>query len=357
MTGIKAQRFDADGNKVGGEFLVNTTVTGIQGTADRRPLRLRPLRRHLGRPQRDRRRHQRQSRSRGQIFEANGTPVGGEFLVNTATSEGPDSPGGHRACRRRLRRHLDGRQRRRRRRQRRRASRRSSSTRPAPRSAARFLVNTDDHRRPERARHHRRSARADSRSPGTARPASGSSGRLGPVPAVRQRRRARSGPSRSANAQSARAISAAPTSPRFTSGFVVTWSARTASFPGSRSPSTSGRSCSTPTAPRSAPNSRQHDHQRQPDRRPTWTRLPGGGFIVTWQGPGARRRGLQRLRPGVRCRRRQGRRRVRPQQQPGGRAVPRQGRVLPSGDIVVTWTDNSGDRRRRLGLRGSRCRS
>ena len=83
--GIKAQRFDADGNKVGSEFLVNTTTTGSQTTASVTTL---PSGRYvvtwtdssgLGGDASA-------SGIKGQLFEADGTRVGGEFLVNTETA-------------------------------------------------------------------------------------------------------------------------------------------------------------------------------------------------------------------------------------------------------------------------------
>ncbi|HVQ07632.1 MAG TPA: hypothetical protein VMS43_04285 [Allosphingosinicella sp.] len=89
---VKGQRFDADGHKVGGEFLVNSTVTGSQTNpivaalasgrfvvtwsdgsvtgGDTSSIAV-----------------------RGQIFEANGTPVGAEFLINTQTANAQTGPG------------------------------------------------------------------------------------------------------------------------------------------------------------------------------------------------------------------------------------------------------------------------
>jgi len=88
--GIKAQRFDADGNKLGAEFLVNTTTSANQTGPVVATL---PSGRFVvtwidasatggdtsG------------TAVRGQIFEANGTPVGAEFLINTeiANNQGP----------------------------------------------------------------------------------------------------------------------------------------------------------------------------------------------------------------------------------------------------------------------------
>ncbi|MDB5693675.1 MAG: hypothetical protein JWO81_2738, partial [Alphaproteobacteria bacterium] len=87
---VKAQRFDASGSQVGGEFLVNTTTSNNQSSPAVAAL---PSGRFVitwtdasatggdtsG------------NAVRGQLFEANGTAVGGEFLVNTAVagSQGP----------------------------------------------------------------------------------------------------------------------------------------------------------------------------------------------------------------------------------------------------------------------------
>ncbi len=84
-SGIKAQRFDGDGNKVGGEFLVNTTVTGFQTAAfvttfaSGRFIVTWTDSSATGGDTSG-------SAVRAQMFEANGTPLGSEFLVNTATS-------------------------------------------------------------------------------------------------------------------------------------------------------------------------------------------------------------------------------------------------------------------------------
>jgi Ca2+-binding RTX toxin-like protein len=89
--GVKAQRFDASGNPLGSEFLVNTTVTGSQGAPVIAAL---PSGRFVitwtdasatggdtsG------------NAVRGQMFEANGTPVGAEFLVNFQTIGNQSSP-------------------------------------------------------------------------------------------------------------------------------------------------------------------------------------------------------------------------------------------------------------------------
>ncbi len=83
--GIKAQLFDVNGDKVGSEFLVNTTTVNNQNSS---VVSVLPSGRFAiiwtdasvtgGDTS--------SNAIRGQIFEANGTPVGSEFLVNTATT-------------------------------------------------------------------------------------------------------------------------------------------------------------------------------------------------------------------------------------------------------------------------------
>jgi Ca2+-binding RTX toxin-like protein len=89
-SGVKAQRFDANGDKVGGEFLVNTTTVAGQGTATVATLpsgRFVVTWTDLSATGGDT-----SSRAiRGQLFEANGTAVGSEFLVNTQTAGNQDS--------------------------------------------------------------------------------------------------------------------------------------------------------------------------------------------------------------------------------------------------------------------------
>jgi Ca2+-binding RTX toxin-like protein len=84
-SGIKAQRFDGSGNKLGGEFLVNTTTAAAQATAAVATLssgRFVVTWTDFSATGGDT-----SSRAiRGQLFEANGTPVGSEFLVNTQTA-------------------------------------------------------------------------------------------------------------------------------------------------------------------------------------------------------------------------------------------------------------------------------
>ncbi len=89
---IKAQRFDADGDKLGGEFLVNTIVFDDQVAPAVATL---PSGRFVvtwtdfseSSVDTD------NGAVRGQIYEADGTPVGGEFLVNAVTtgSQGPSA--------------------------------------------------------------------------------------------------------------------------------------------------------------------------------------------------------------------------------------------------------------------------
>jgi Ca2+-binding RTX toxin-like protein len=88
--GIKGQRFDANGNAVGGEFLVNTTTAGgqvgptVAGLPSGRFVVTWSDPSATGGDTSG-------FAVRGQLFEANGTPVGGEFLINTATSGGQSS--------------------------------------------------------------------------------------------------------------------------------------------------------------------------------------------------------------------------------------------------------------------------
>ncbi|HTU09714.1 MAG TPA: cadherin domain-containing protein, partial [Allosphingosinicella sp.] len=89
--GIVGQLFDANGGKVGGEFLVNTTTTGNQSVSNVATL---PSGRFVvtwidgsatgGDTS--------SNAVRAQIFEANGTRVGTEFLVNTETANSQSSP-------------------------------------------------------------------------------------------------------------------------------------------------------------------------------------------------------------------------------------------------------------------------
>jgi Ca2+-binding RTX toxin-like protein len=84
-TAVVGQRFDEQGNKAGGEFLVNGTLAGNQSSPTVAALA-------SGRfvvTWTDSSATGGDTSSfavRAQLFEANGTPVGGEFLVNTVTS-------------------------------------------------------------------------------------------------------------------------------------------------------------------------------------------------------------------------------------------------------------------------------
>ncbi len=83
---IKAQRFDADGNKVGGEFLVNTAVVGFQGQPKAAALdggRFVVTWTNLNGDDAD----GPDSGIKGQVFNADGSKSGGEFLINSATFE------------------------------------------------------------------------------------------------------------------------------------------------------------------------------------------------------------------------------------------------------------------------------
>ena len=88
---VKAQRFDADGNKVGPEILVNTTVTSSQVVPVVITLasgRFVVTWSDLSAQGLD----TSGSSVRAQVFEGDGTRVGGEFLVNTATLNGQSLP-------------------------------------------------------------------------------------------------------------------------------------------------------------------------------------------------------------------------------------------------------------------------
>ncbi|HEX9947478.1 MAG TPA: hypothetical protein VGA98_08055, partial [Allosphingosinicella sp.] len=83
-SGIKGQRFDSGGNKIGPEFLVNTTLTANQSNTTVAAL---PSGRFVV-TWTDASATGGDTSSfavRGQLFEADGTPIGGEFLINTVT--------------------------------------------------------------------------------------------------------------------------------------------------------------------------------------------------------------------------------------------------------------------------------
>jgi Ca2+-binding RTX toxin-like protein len=82
---VRAQLFDSGGSKVGSEFLVNTTVTGVQSGATVTALPNGGFAATWNDfsatgPDDD------QSSVIGQFFDANGNKVGGEFLVNATTT-------------------------------------------------------------------------------------------------------------------------------------------------------------------------------------------------------------------------------------------------------------------------------
>lgn len=83
---VKAQVYAADGSKVGGEFLVNTQTTGSQAT---------PVVTGLSNGGFVVSWQDQNSTSgdiKAQIYSASGTPVGGEFLINTVTSNNQNMP-------------------------------------------------------------------------------------------------------------------------------------------------------------------------------------------------------------------------------------------------------------------------
>ena len=91
VTGVKAQRFDADGNKIGGEFLVNTATANLQSSptvttlaSGRFVISWTDSSFEGGDPS--------SFSIKAQLFEADGTKVGSEFLVNTATLNAQQSP-------------------------------------------------------------------------------------------------------------------------------------------------------------------------------------------------------------------------------------------------------------------------
>jgi Ca2+-binding RTX toxin-like protein len=88
---VRGQLFDSDGSTSGGEFVVTTTIAGTQNQSSvaglpegRFVVTWRDLSQTGGDVSAD--------AVRGQIFNANGTKFGGEFLVNATTSESQASP-------------------------------------------------------------------------------------------------------------------------------------------------------------------------------------------------------------------------------------------------------------------------
>ena len=282
---IKAQRFDADGNKVGGEFLVNTTTTATQTAAavatlasgrfvvtwtDPAPPAATPQRPRSGASC---------SRRTGRRSEASSwsTPQ---------TAGSPGQLGGRRARRRRLRRQLDRFERRRRRCQRLRDQ-----------GAAVRLVGRQGRRRDPGQHRHRRAARAARASIGLAwrrfrrvwtgdRRADGLVGRGSIRLQLFDSAGAKVGGEQVVNAAPT-AISARANIAALARGFVVTWAQQdNFDFAGSLPRSTSGPRCSSRPAPRSAASSSSTASIAGSQTAPDVHALPGGGFIVTWQGPG-----------------------------------------------------------------------
>ncbi|HET9717348.1 MAG TPA: cadherin domain-containing protein [Pseudolabrys sp.] len=90
-TAIKAQLFEADGKKLGSEFLVNTTTARAQNQASVTALangRFVVTWEDASRQGGD----QSVSAVKAQIFNADGSKFNGEFLVNTTTSSSQDAP-------------------------------------------------------------------------------------------------------------------------------------------------------------------------------------------------------------------------------------------------------------------------
>ena len=84
---IKGQRFDSAGNKVGGEFLVNTMTAAAQNSPAITTLasgRFIVTWTDASATGLD----SSATAIKGQLFEADATPVGGEFLINTQTFSG-----------------------------------------------------------------------------------------------------------------------------------------------------------------------------------------------------------------------------------------------------------------------------
>ncbi|AUW57390.1 hypothetical protein C1T17_04025 [Sphingobium sp. SCG-1] len=90
-TGVRAQIYNAAGAKVGGEFLINSTITGSQqfpaiaGTASGGFVATWVDGSGLGGDSTA-------PSIKGQMFSATGGKIGGEFLVNTATASSQDQP-------------------------------------------------------------------------------------------------------------------------------------------------------------------------------------------------------------------------------------------------------------------------
>lgn len=87
---IKAQRFDADGNPVGPELLVNSEAAGSQFTPDIAVFADGSF--VITWTSNDPAQDGDLSAVKARLFDANGNPVGPEFLVNTQTISSQDSP-------------------------------------------------------------------------------------------------------------------------------------------------------------------------------------------------------------------------------------------------------------------------
>jgi hypothetical protein len=91
ITSIKAQRYDAGGNPLGGEFLVNTTTPGFQGTSSVAVLAgggfVVAWEDAPGGNDEDS-----DFNVRAAVFDANGSRIGSDFLVNTFTSSSQTNP-------------------------------------------------------------------------------------------------------------------------------------------------------------------------------------------------------------------------------------------------------------------------
>ena len=87
---VKAQRFDANGNPVGTEFLVNSQTTNYQSTPDVAafPNGGFVVTWVTGDTTQD----GDNTAIKAQIFDASGNPVGSEFLVNSLTANRQDDP-------------------------------------------------------------------------------------------------------------------------------------------------------------------------------------------------------------------------------------------------------------------------
>ena len=86
FTSVKAQVYAADGTKVGTEFLANTQTTGSQATPNVTGLS------NGGFVIAWQDQNSTSGDIKGQAYAANGTPTGSEFLINTVTSGNQNTP-------------------------------------------------------------------------------------------------------------------------------------------------------------------------------------------------------------------------------------------------------------------------